>query len=120
KNEEYLNNYAFKYFNVKNESEILDYKILKSPDITYSENKEEGGNVTISCQFNKLDIEKGKANITYFFKVVENSTYYYGEECNTIAITQSPYYTTYERNGQVVLALNSEKTPRARSTGATL
>ena len=95
--EEYLNNYAFKYFNVKDESEIFDYYILKSPEITYSESKE-GENDIISCTFNKIDIEKGEANITYFFKVVENSTYHYGEECNTIAVTESPYYTTYERN----------------------
>ena len=95
--EEHLNNYAFKYFNVKDKSEILDYKILKSPDISYSERKEKENDI-ITCKFNKLDIEDGKANITYFFKVVENSTYYYGEDSKTIAVTESPYYTVYERN----------------------
>ena len=95
--EEHLNNYAFKYFNVKELSEILDYQILKSPQITYSEKKENENDI-ITCTFNKLDIEDGKANITYFFKVVENSTYYYGEEYKTIAVTESPYYTVYERN----------------------
>ena len=47
---------------------------------------------------NKLDIENGKANVTYFFKVVENSTHVYKEEINTIAVTESPAYTVFERN----------------------
>ena len=96
-NEEYLNNYAFKYINAQYESQIFDYPILNSPELSISEKTEEGQYI-ISCTFNRLDIEKGQANITYFFKVVENSTYYYGEEINTIAATESPYYTVYERN----------------------
>ena len=95
--EEHLNNYAFKYFNVKNLSEILDYKILSSPEISIDEKKKDGNDI-ITCTFNKLDIEDGKANITYFFKVAEKSTYYNGEEYKTIAVTESPYYTVYERN----------------------
>ena len=95
--EEYLNNYAFKYINAGYESQIFDYPILNSPELSISEKTEEGQYI-ISCTFNRLDIEEGQANITYFFKVVENSTYYYGEEINTIAATESPYYTVYERN----------------------
>ena len=96
-NEEYLNNYAFKYFNVKDESKIVDFPISNSPEITYSENND-GEQDEISCTFNKLEVSRRNANITYFFKVVENSTYYYGEEINTIAVTESPYYTVYKRN----------------------
>ena len=95
--EEYLNNYAFKYINAKSESEIYDYPISTSPEIEISESKEDEKDV-ITCTFNKLEIEEGKANITYFFKVVENSTLYYGEEINTIAVTESPYYSVYARN----------------------
>ena len=95
--EEHLNNYAFKYINARYEYELFDYPILNSPEISVSESTEDSQDV-ISCTFNRLDIDKGKANITYFFKVVENSTYYYGEEINTIAVTESPYYTVYERN----------------------
>ena len=96
-NEEFLNNYAFKYINAKDDSELFDYKILDSPNIAYEEGDSED-NHEITCTFNKLDIESGKANITYFFKVVENSTHVYGEDINTIAVTNSPFYTVFERN----------------------
>jgi hypothetical protein len=95
--EEFLNGYAFKYINGKDESELYDYKILESPDISYTENID-GTTNEITCTFNKLDIEPGKANVTYFFKVVENSTHVYGEDINTIAVTQSPFYSVFERN----------------------
>ena len=105
--DELLNNYAFKYINVKDESELIDYLFTDSSEISISESKE-GNMDIITCTFNKIDIEPGKANITYFFKVVENSTYIYGEEINTIAVTESPYYTVYERNpfdidGKIIL-----------------
>ena len=32
-----MNGYSFKYFNGKEESELYDYKILDSPDISYTE-----------------------------------------------------------------------------------
>ena len=95
--DELLNNYAFKYINGKDESELIDYKISGSPKIEYSEYNEQDLHV-ISCTFNKLEVENGKANVTYFFKVVENSTHIYKEEINTIAVTESPAYTVFERN----------------------
>ena len=94
---ELLNNYAFKYINGKDESELIDFKIHDSPKIEYSESDEQGLHL-ISCKFNKLEVDNGKANITYFFKVVENSTHVYKEEINTIAVTESPAYTVFERN----------------------
>ena len=45
-----------------------------------------------------MEVEPGTANITYFFKVVNNLTYIYGEDINTIAVTESAYYTVYKRN----------------------
>ena len=110
-NEEYLNSYAFKYINGKDESELYDYKILESPDITYTEKLVDELSGEIVCTFNKLDIEPGIANVTYFFKVVENSTYIYGEDVNTIAVTESPFYSVYERNpvdqnGKITLTAN--------------
>ena len=110
--EVHLNNYAFKYLNARNESEIYDYPIYKSPEIQISEQIENGEDV-INCTFNKLDIDSDKANITYFFKVVENSTYYYGEDCNTIAVTESPYYSVYQRNpkdnkGEITLSARGD------------
>ena len=98
KTDEILNNYAFKYINARYEYELFDYPILYSSELSISEDNTEDEKHIISCTFNRLDIDKGKANITYFFKVVENSTYYYGEIINTIAVTESPYYTVYERN----------------------
>ena len=95
--EEFLNNYAFKYINGKEESDFYDYPILESPEINIEESKE-GDEDVIKCTFNKLEVEDGKANVTYFFKVVENLTHIYGEEINTVAVTESPYYSVYERN----------------------
>ena len=98
--DQYLNNYAFKYINAKEESQLFDYPIAGSPKLEIKETKE-GLFTTIQCKFNKLEIENGQANVTYFFKVVENFTHVYGEEVNTIAVTESPYYTVYERNPPV-------------------
>ena len=93
-----LYNYAFKYININNEDEFKDYKILNDDDkITYTE-KKVGDDDVIECTFNRINLDKDKANITYFFKVVENSTLVYGEEVQTIAVSQSPYYTVYKRN----------------------
>ena len=54
--------------------------------------------VGIKCTFNRIDIDKDKANITYFFKIVDNSSLIYGEEIETIAVMESRYYTVYKRN----------------------
>jgi hypothetical protein len=97
--ETFLNNYAFKYINAKSEDEIYDYPILNNdPSISYTESKEEDYLDVIKCTFNRIDVEPGTANITYFFKVVYNQTHYYGEDVNTVAVTESPYYTVYKRN----------------------
>ena len=93
-----LDNYVFKYLNIKNDEEYIDYKILNNDgnlDITESQS---GNETTITCTFNKLDIEKGKANVTYFFKVVDNETYNYEEAYETIAVMESPFYAVYKRN----------------------
>ena len=97
-NEEYLNNYAFKYINGRTLAELIDYPISISPEFTYSEGDEDKNTHVITCTFNKLNITNGKANVTYFFKVVENKTHIYGEEVNTIAVTESPYYSVFKRN----------------------
>ena len=93
----YLNNYAFNYITAKSEGDFFNYTIFRSPEIEYQESKEDDYDV-IKCTFNKIDVEPGYANITYFFKVVDNKTHYYGEEINTVAITESPFFTIYKRN----------------------
>ena len=109
--ENYLNNYAFNYINAKSESDLFNYTIEGSPEINIQESKEEDYDV-IKCTFNKLNIEPGEANVTYFFKVVDNKTYYYEEDINTVAITESPFFTIYKRNpsddnGQITLTAKS-------------
>jgi hypothetical protein len=94
----YLNNYVFKYVNVENEDDFVNYKILNDDNQLKVIEKKEGNITKIECTFNRIDIDKDKANITYFFKVVENSTHIYREEYETIALMVSPYYTVYERN----------------------
>ena len=91
-----LNNYVFKYINYEKEDEFIDYKILdNNNELKYEETKD-GNDTVIKCTFNKIEVDN--ANITYFFKVVDNSTHFYGEEYETIAVMESPYYTVYERN----------------------
>ena len=108
KNEIYLNNYSFKYINIKSEEELIDYKILDSSDISYSETIKEKDNIIISCIFNKLDIGKEEANITYFLKVIDNSTYINNESYDTIAMTESPHHISFKKNpkdneGKIIL-----------------
>ena len=95
-------NYVFKYLNVEKEDDFIDYKILEDNNELKIQEKTDSktATTTISCTFNKLDIDYNKANITYFFKVVDNKTHFYGEEYETIASMESPYYTVYERNPQ--------------------
>ena len=95
--EQYLNNYAFNYFNGKTEEDFVEFPILHSPEISIEESSKDGEDI-IKCTFNRLDIPDGNANVTYFFKVVDNATHIYGEEINTIAVFQSLYSTVYERN----------------------
>ena len=92
-----MNGYSYKYYNGKDKSELYDYKILDSPDISYFESID-GTFAEITCIFNKLDIEQSKANVTYFFKDAENSTHVYSEDINIIPVIQSPLYCVFERN----------------------
>ena len=99
-----LYNYVFKYINVASEEDFTNYKILGgNNELTIEEIKEKDEEDTskivgIKCTFNRIDIDKDKANITYFFKIVDNSSLIYGEEIETIAVMESPYYTVYKRN----------------------
>ena len=93
-----LNNYAFKYVNVAKKEDYVFFKILNdNGKLEYKQTKEDNMTV-IQCTFNKIDVPKDEANITYFFKVVENATHFYGESLQTIAVVESPYYSVYERN----------------------
>ena len=105
---EKLQNYVFKYLNIQSEDEFTDYKILDDKNDLNIEEINEVDQTTIKCTFNKIDLKPGEANVTYFFKVVENSTHVYGEEYETIAIMESPYYSVSQRNppdsnGQITL-----------------
>ena len=93
-------NYVFKYLNVEKEDDYIDYKILEDNNDLYINEKSDSNTATttITCTFNKLEISYDKANITYFFKIVDNLTHYYEEEYETIAFMESPYYAVYERN----------------------
>ena len=83
----------------ENEYDFFDYKSMSNiincevKHAVVSENSD-----TVECTFNQIHPEKGDINVTYFLKVVENSTYIYGEEMNTIAVTESPNSVFYKRN----------------------
>jgi hypothetical protein len=98
---EQLSNYAFKYITAEAEYEFFDYKSMSNKincEVKHgvvSENSD-----TVECTFNQIHSDVGDINVTYFLKVVENSTYIYGEEMNTIAVTESPNTVFYVRNPQ--------------------
>ena len=98
-----LKNYVFKFSNIDKENEFVDYLILDDNNgklnvkeiINYNNESED---TFIECTFNKIDIEKNKANITYYLKIINNETYISEESYETIALMESPFYTVYERN----------------------
>jgi len=57
----------------------------------------EGEKIKITCTFNKIDLSKDDANITYFLKILD-SKMNQGEKIKTVALSESPYYTKYKRN----------------------
>ena len=93
-----IQNYAFKYINVESDEQFFDYGIKNNNgSLAYKEEKKDD-KVTLTVTFNRVDIDKGKANITYFMKVVDSRSYIPGEDFNTVAVTESPYFTKYKRN----------------------
>ena len=56
-------------------------------------------NTFIECSFNKINIEKNKANITYFLRVFDSEIYIKEESYESIAFMESPFlYIVYEIN----------------------
>ena len=55
-----------------------------------------------------------EVNITYFFKIINAKDYIENESIKTIALTQSPYISTYKRNptndnnGKITLSINED------------
>ena len=96
----YLCNYAFKYINAKSLDEFVDYTIEESEEIEIAEkfNEQDPNESIIDCTFHKIKVNEKEANITYFFKVVDANLYIDGEISDTIAVTQSQYYTVFARN----------------------
>ena len=95
-----LQNYVFKYINIEKESEFFDYEIYgDKPDLTINENKN-GDKTTITCKFNRINLASNDANVTYFLKIADAKNYIDKENFETIAVTETPYYTKYERNPQ--------------------
>ena len=95
-----LYNYAFKYINSEKLEDYVDYKMQTSDEFNIKENinDENPEESTIECTFHKLDVDKSKVNITYFFKVVDAEDYLEGEYSDTIAVTESRYLSAFARN----------------------
>ena len=97
-----LYNYVFRYVKLGKVEEIVNYKILYDNNLLIINEKIDeidDENITyIECSFYKIDIEKDKANITYYLKIIDGKTYNNGESYEAIAIMESPYYTIYEKN----------------------
>ena len=93
-----LHNYAFKYINVESEDQFFDYNIYRNNATLEYKDERNNDNVTITVTFNRIDIGKDEANITYFLKIVDSKFYVPKEKFDTVAVTESPYYTKYKRN----------------------
>ena len=93
----------FKYITADTQEEFFDYT-MKSPlincSVTPIKNNEDMSNV--ECTFDKINSDNGDIDVTYFLKIVENSTYIYGEEMATIAVTESPNQVFFKRNPATV------------------
>ena len=96
---EKLSNYVFRYINDESDIEFIDF-IMMSADLIIEEKKVDKYNYTdvITCTFSPILNQQEGMNVTYFLKVVDNSTYIYPEELITIAVTESPYSFAYKRN----------------------
>ena len=93
-----IQNYAFKYINVESDDQFFDYGIKNNNASLDYKDERKDGKVTLTVTFNRVDIDKDKANITYFLKIVDSISYIPGEDFNTVAVTESPYFTKYKRN----------------------
>ena len=108
-----LQNYAFEYINIEKEEEFFDFQIKDdNASLTYSE-KANGDKTTIECKFNRIDVNKDEANVTYFLKIADAKDRVKKENFQTIAATETPYYTKYERNpqnqnGQITLSATGD------------
>ena len=98
--ESFQSNFVFKYINADSETEFFDYP-MSYPELTKEESKDPSDSSMdiIKVTFNQIHPDQGEANITYSLKIVDNSTYKYEEEINTISVTESfPSIMVYERN----------------------
>ena len=100
KNEDFSNNFVFKYMNAKLESDFFDCSMSSSKiKLEKKSDPKEPIFDIIKVTFDQIHTEQGIANITYILKAVDNSNYFPDEEINTIAATvSSPVLMTYERN----------------------
>lgn len=104
KEESFQSNYVFKYINADSETEFFDYPVMY-PELVMKEeaDPDDSSQKVIKVSFNQIHPEHGEANITYSLKIVDNYTYRYEEEINTIAVTESfPIRMVYERNPEAV------------------
>lgn len=92
-----LQNYIFKYINVESEDQFFDYIIVEGSgklDIKEDENK-------ISVTFKRIDKDSKETNVTYFLKIWDYDKYIPYENFNTVALTESLYYTVFKRNPKI-------------------
>ena len=110
-NDIFLNNYVFKYSNVEKTKEYIQNNILDNNEELIIKEKTVNDNNYIECSFNKIDLEKYKANITYSLKIIDENKYYEGESYETIALTESSSHIISEKNpsdnnGTITLSTN--------------
>ena len=82
---------------MESEDQFFDYIIVGGSgklDIKEDENK-------ISVTFKRIDKDSKETNVTYFLKIWDYDKYIPYENFNTVALTESLYYTVFKRNPKI-------------------
>ena len=107
-----LQNYVFKYINIASEEDFIDYKIKDNNATIKCEEDKYNIKFSISCTFNKIDIDTNNTNVFYYLKIANEQNYIKGESFNTIALTESSVHSKYVRNpidnkGKITLSIET-------------
>ena len=91
-----LSYYVFKYANIDKKEDYKDSQIIENGKLNCTL---EGNKLSVS--FNSINKENEKTKIKYSLKVINKDKVINGENYNTIALSNTPYYTYFVNNPQI-------------------
>ena len=103
-------NYVFKYVNIEDESEFIDYKIKNDNGTIELIEEQKYEEVNLTIIINKIDIEPNQANVTYILKMIKEA---FIEDINSIFLSESNCYNKYFKNltdkdGKIIININGD------------